>query len=97
MFQRALEVGILPSEFWSMSLQEIVYTVSYRNKAKNKEIYEMAFLNRLAVLSCFSEKARFPSYSELHGQSDDDESWQNSKAFFKELQERRKKNDSRRT
>lgn len=87
MYQRSLEVGILPSEFWGMSLKEINDTVSLRIKAKNNEIYALSGMLRLAVLSVFSKDVQFPSPPD---NDENEEGWKKSKAYFKILQERRR-------
>ena len=83
MYRRALEVGILPSEFGDMSLQEVRDTVSARIRKKNDEIYALSGMIRLAVLSVFSSEVQFPSAPQTE---DSGESWQNSKKYLKALQ-----------
>lgn len=84
MYSRALEVGILPSEFWDMSLAEINSTVSSRIRQKNNEIYALSGMIRVAVLSAFSKDVQFPAPPDS-GESNE-RNWENSKKYLKALQ-----------
>jgi hypothetical protein len=85
MYSRALEVGILPSEFWEMSLHEIKSTVDSRIRQKNNEIYALSSMIRIAVLSAFSKDVQFPAPPS--DQSEDKGiNWENSKNYMKALQ-----------
>jgi hypothetical protein len=82
MYRRALEVGILPSEFWNMTIQEAEDTVSSRNRQKSDEIYTLSGMIRVAVLSCFSAEVKFPDPLDEQKVQD----WKNSKKYLKALQ-----------
>ena len=84
MYRKALEVGILPSEFWDMTLQEVQDTVNSRIRQKNDEIYTLSGMIRVAVLSVFSDKVQFPTPPD---QGEKQQNWKNSKKYFKALQE----------
>ena len=90
MYSKALGIGINPSEFWDMSLQEVKDTVSSRFRQKNKEIHALSGMIRVAVLSAFPDtNVKFPSvpYGE---EEEQEESWKNSKNFMRALQEKRR-------
>lgn len=84
MYNKALGVGILPSEFWEMSLREVRSTVDSRIRQKNNEIYSLSGMIRVAVLSAFSKEVQFPAPPD----SSEKESgnWENSKNYMKALQ-----------
>lgn len=83
MYAKALEVGILPSEFWGMSLKEVQDTVSSRIRQKNDEIYSLSALIRVAVLSVFSDKVQFPAPPD---KGEKQQNWKNSYNYLKALQ-----------
>ena len=89
MYSKALEMGLYPSEFWDMSLQEVKDTVNSRFRQKNNEIHALSGMIRVAVLSVFSKDCQFPSlpYGEEKEQK---ESWKNSYNYMKALQKVRK-------
>ena len=80
----ALKVGILPSEFWGMSLKEAKDTADMRIKQRNEEIYSLSLMTRVAVLSCFRADVKFPDPPD---KQEEEGSWQNSKAYMKALQQ----------
>lgn len=82
MYRRALEVGILPSEFGEMSLKEAHDTVSSRIRQKNDEIYALSAMIRTAVVSAFSKDVPFPQPPNREEKQD----WQNSKNYLRALQ-----------
>jgi len=84
MYNKALEVGILPSEFWNMSLGEIRSTVDSRIRQKNNEIYALSGMIRVAVLSAFSEEVQFPAPPDSGEREEGN--WMNSKNYMKALQ-----------
>ena len=88
MYAKALKVGILPSEFWEMSMKEVQDTVSSRIRQKNDEIYTLSGMIRVAVLSVFSKDVQFPASPE--SQEDQQQNWENSKNYLKALQKRQK-------
>lgn len=87
MYSKALAVGIYPSEFWDMSIQEIKDTVNSRIKQKTDEIYTLSGMIRVAVLSAFSEKVKFPAPPD---QDEQEGNWKNSYNYLKALQKVRK-------
>ena len=87
MYNKALEVGILPSEFWNMSLGEIRSTVDSRIRQKNSEIYALSGMIRVAVLSAFSKEVQFPASPE--SSENKTGNWMNSKNYMKTLQKAR--------
>lgn len=94
MYAKALKVGILPSEFWEMSMKEVQDTVSSRIRQKNDEIYTLSGMIRVAVLSVFSKDVQFPASPESQ---EEQQNWENSKNYLKALQKRQKevlKNDN---
>ena len=84
MYRKALEFGILPSEFWDMALQEVQDTVNSRIRQKNDEIYTLSGMIRVAVLSAFSDKVQFPAPPD---QGEKQQNWKNSYNYMKALQE----------
>lgn len=84
MYRKALEVGILTSEFWDMTLQEVQDTVNSRIRQKNDEIYTLSGMIRVAVLSAFSDKVQFPAPPD---QGEKQQNWKNSYNYMKALQE----------
>ena len=88
MYSKALEVGIYPSEFWDMSVQEIRDTVSSRKRQKSEEIYTLSAMIRVAVLSVFPDtNVRFP---DPPNSNDNQGNWQNSYNYLKALQRHQK-------
>ena len=84
MYAKALEVGILPSEFWDMSLREVRDTVNSRIKQRNDEIYTLSSMIRVAVLSVFSKDVQFPAPP---GKDEQTQNWENSYKYMIALQE----------
>ena len=84
----ALEVGIMPGEFWDMTPQEIRDTVNSRLRQKQNEIYTLSGMIRVAVLSVFSDKCKFPvSSDEAFSREEKREgNWKNSYNYLKALQ-----------
>jgi hypothetical protein len=82
MYAKALEVGILPFEFWEMSLKEVQDTVNSRLRQKNDEIYTLSAMIRVAVLSAFSDKVQFPAPPDQQKE----QNWKNSYNYLKALQ-----------
>lgn len=84
MYDKALGVGISPSEFWNMSLQEIKDTVNSRFRQKNDEIYALSNMIRVAVLSVFpNTNVKFPDPPNAEKKTGD---WKNSYNYLKALQ-----------
>ena len=83
MYSKALEVGILPAEFWEMSLQEARDTAYSRIRQKNEEIYTLSGMIRVAVLSVFSKDVQFPAPPNKEEETGD---WKNSYNYMKALQ-----------
>lgn len=88
MYSEALGIGITPSEFWNMSLQEVKDTVNSRIKQRNDEIYTLSGMVRVAVLSVFSKEVRFPDRS---SDEQSEGNWKNSYNYLKALQKVHKK------
>ena len=88
MYNKALEVGIYPSEFWDMSIQEVSDTVNSRLKQRSDEIYTLSGMIRVAVLSVFSKDVKFP---DRPNDEKSEESWKNSYNYLKALQKVHKK------
>ena len=88
MYSEALESGILPLEFWEMSIQEVRDTVNSRMRQKQNEIYTLSGMIRVAVLSVFSDKCKFPvSPDEAFNRGEKREgNWKNSYNYLKALQ-----------
>ena len=88
MYSEALESGILPLEFWEMSIQEVRDTVNSRMRQKQNEIYTLSGMIRVAVLSVFSDKCKFPvSPDEAFNREGKREgNWKNSYNYLKALQ-----------
>lgn len=84
MYNKALGVGILPSEFWEMSLREVRNTVDSRIRQKNNEIYSLSGMIRVAVLSAFSKEVQFPAPPD--SSENGSGNWENSKNYMKALQ-----------
>jgi hypothetical protein len=84
MYNKALGVGILPSEFWEMSLREVRNTVDSRIRQKNNEIYSLSGMIRVAVLSAFSKEVQFPASPDSSEKGSGN--WENSKNYMKALQ-----------
>ena len=82
MYSHALEVGLCPSEFWNMSLQEIKDTVNSRFKQRQNDIYALSAMVRVAVLSAFSKDVKFP---EPPNQGNKQGDWKNSYNYMKAL------------
>jgi hypothetical protein len=86
MYSNALEVGIYPSEFWDMSVQEVKDTVNSRHKQKQNDIYALSAMVRVAVLSAFSKDVKFPEPPNEEHKGD----WKNSYNYMKALQKLKK-------
>jgi hypothetical protein len=86
MYSNALEVGIYPSEFWDMSVQEVRDTVNSRHKQKQNDIYALSAMVRVAVLSAFSDKVKFPSSPFPEEKTEGN--WKNSYNYLKALQKK---------
>ena len=85
MYNKALGVGILPSEFWEMSPREVRNTVDSRIRQKNNEIYALSGMIRVAVLSAFTKDVKFPEPPADNGEREEG-NWMNSKKYMKALQ-----------
>lgn len=86
MYDEALAVGIMPAEFWAMTQREIRDTVTQRTRQKNIEIHALSGMIRVAVLSAFSDKVKFPASpfpEEKH-----EGNWKNSYNYLKALQKK---------
>lgn len=82
-YNDALESGILPEQFWEMSLREVKDTVHSRFKQRQKDIYALSSLVRVAVLSCFSEDTTFPPPPSFEEENQGD--WRNSYNYMAAL------------
>ena len=87
MYTQALEVGLLPAEFWGLSLQEVRDTVNSRIRQKNEEIYALSGMIRVAVLSAFSADVKFPAPPNKNERA---ENWKNSYNYMKALQSKQR-------
>lgn len=85
-YNDALQIGILPSEFWNMSLLEVKDTVHSRFKQRQNDIYALSSMVRVAVLSCFSEEVDFPE-PPYYEEEQKKNSWKNSYEYLKALSE----------
>ena len=88
MYNEALSVGILPSEFWDMTPKEVRDTVTLRIRQKENEIYTLSGMIRVAVLSAFSDKAKFPASAEEAFGKEKEGNWKNSYNYLKALQKK---------
>ena len=88
MYSKALECGLLPAEFWDMSLQEVKDTVNSRFKQRNNEIYTLSGMIRVAVLSVFSKDVEFPDAPDMEQNAEG--KWKNSYNYLKALQKKQK-------
>ncbi len=88
-YNDALQVGLSPYEFWSMSLAEIKDTVNSRLIQRQNDIYALSSMVRVAVLSVFSSEAPFPkSADEAFDRNKNREgNWINSYNYLKAVQE----------
>lgn len=84
MYTQALEVGLMPSEFWALSVKEARDIITARITQKSNEIYSLSNMIRLAVLSVFSPDVQFPQPPQAEG---NENKWKNSKNFMKQLQQ----------
>ena len=84
-YNDALESGLLPDQFWEMSLREVKDTVYSRFKQRQRDIYALSARVRVAVLSCFSEDATFPPPPSFD--DDDQGNWRNSYNYLAALSE----------
>lgn len=87
LYSKALNVGITPTEFWNMSIKEVIDAINERYKQKQDDIYTLSLLIRVAVASVLSPENKFPkSSSEAFGRERDHENdWQRSKEYFSQL------------
>lgn len=69
MYPQAVEAGIPATEYWSMTLEEIMIQVSANRKNKENELREKAMFDysqqRLAVFA-FNDPKKFPSFEEAY-------------------------------
>lgn len=98
LYDKALEVGVLPAEFWEMSLQETRDTVFARIRKSNNDIYSQSALNRMAILSSFSKEIKFPEPPEQNERQGEGNlhRWKESKKYMKALAELERKKQSKR-
>ena len=97
LYDKALEVGVLPAEFWEMSLQETRDTVFSRIRKSNNDIYAQAALNRMAILSSFSKENKFPkppNQNEHQGEGNLHR-WKESQKYMQALAELGRKKQSK--
>ena len=89
-YSKALEVGLTPSQFWNMSIKEVVDTINSRFKQRQDELFSLSGLIRAAVASVLNPENKFPrSAREAFGRVDDEpcEDWQRSKEYMTALAE----------
>ena len=89
-YSKALEVGILPAQFWNMSPLEIRDTINSRFKQRQDELFNLSMLIRVAVASVLNPENKFPrSAAEAFGREEEQEEgegdWHRSAEFMKEL------------
>lgn len=89
MYDEALSVGIMPVEFWGMTQGEIRDTVTQRIRQKQSEIHALSGMVRVAVLSAFSDKVKFPSSPFPEEKTEGN--WKNSYNYLKALQEKQRR------
>lgn len=69
MYPQAVEAGIPATEYWSMTLEEIMIQVSANRKNKENELREKAMFDysqqRLAVFA-FNDPKKFPTFEEAY-------------------------------
>lgn len=82
-YNDALESGLLPDQFWRMSLREVKDTVYSRFKQRQRDIYTLSARVRVAVLSCFSDDVTFPSPPTFDNEDQGD--WTNSYNYMAAL------------
>lgn len=89
MYTEALKAGLLPSDFWEMSLQEARDTIFSRIRQRNNDIYSQAAMNRLAIISSFSQEIKFPEPpDQLEHQGEGNlHRWKESQKYMKALAE----------
>ena len=87
-YSKALEVGILPAQFWNMSPLEIRDTINSRFKQRQDELYNLSMLMRVAVASVLNPENKFPrSAAEAFGREEEQEEgdWHRSKKYMQAL------------
>lgn len=69
MYPQAVETGIPATEYWSMTLEEIMIQISANKKSKENELREKAMFDysqqRLAVFA-FNDPKKFPTFEEAY-------------------------------
>ena len=68
-----------------MSLAEVKGMVYSRFKQRQKDIYSLSLMIRVAVLSCFSEENSFPDPPLFDDEVNNTESWRNSYNYMTAL------------
>lgn len=91
MYTNAIEAGIMPDDFWNMTLAENRAVIAARNKRRYDDIYDLSAMIRTAILSSFNSQVKFPEkqveHTEYHGNVNN---WEKSKRYMEELMERRR-------
>lgn len=91
MYTNAIEAGIMPEDFWKMTLAESRAVIAARNKRRYDDIYDLSAMIRTAILSSFNSQVKFPEkqveHHETHGNVNN---WEKSKRYMEELMERRR-------
>lgn len=97
MYTEALKVGLLPSDFWEMSLQEARDTIFSRIRQRNNDIYSQAAMNRLAIISSFTHEVKFPAPpDQLEHQGEGNvHRWKESQKYMRALAELERKKQSK--
>lgn len=90
-----------PERFWNSTLYEIrIYIEEIRNKeqCKYRDLHYLASLVREAVVSAHNPRVKVPSYDEIvsggtekPGKSNVHSGWQESKAFMKAIQNKKRR------
>ena len=96
MYNKAVEVGVYPSEFWKMSPGEIRDIITLRVKQRSNEIYYLSGMIRTAIVSAFSDKVQFPSAPP--GEDEQEQQWKRSRDYMRalsELQRQQQQNDNK--
>lgn len=69
MYPQAVEAGILATEYWGMTLEEIMIQVQANKKIKENELREKAMFDysqqRLAIFA-FNDPKKFPKFEEAY-------------------------------
>lgn len=69
MYPQAVEAGIPATEYWQMTLEEIMIQISANKKIKENELRERAMFDysqqRLAVFA-FNDPKKFPKFEEAY-------------------------------